>query len=149
MPQIAPIGPFVLSAFEAPITREMNLDPVGSKDGLTTYAGGDTKTVLATSVVVGTPSVPALQTQYTVSMSRPSKTSRISKVRIKLVRPVEALDSTGNPVGTKSHENSADLTFLFSEKSSRDERWDTMNAFLTLINTADSEAIIADLKSLY
>jgi hypothetical protein len=149
MPQIAPIGPFELSGFGDPILRELNLDPVGSKDGLTTYTGGETKTVVATSEVTEAPTVPALQTQYTVSLNRPSKTSRISKVRIKLVMPVEAKDTAGNPTGVKSHDNSVDITYLFSEKSSLAERQNLVTAFMNLIQTSDNEAIITELKSLY
>lgn len=149
MPQIAPLGPFVLSSFGAPNLIEMNLDPVGNKDGLVTYAGGETETVVATSEVVRTPSVPALQTQYTVSLNRPSKTSRISKVRMKLVIPVEGKDADGNPTGIKSHENSADVTYLFSEKSSLAERQNLGTVIMTLLQQVDTEAIIFELKSLY
>jgi hypothetical protein len=149
MPQIAPIGPIETSGFGDPILRELNLDPVGNKDGLTTYVGGETKTVVATSEVIEAPTVPALQTQYTISLHRPSKTSRISKVRIKLVVPVEAKDAAGNPTGVKSHENSADVTYLFSEKSSLAERQALNTVFNTLLQESDTAAIIEELKSLY
>lgn len=149
MPQIAPLGPFDLSEWGSPNRVELRLDPVGNKDGLVTYAGGETETVIATNAVIRTPTVPALQTQYTVSMRRPTKTSRLSQVRLKMTIPVEAKDALGKPLGTRSHENSVDVVYIFNEKSTLAERRNLGNAMMALLGRDYTQEIIFEQKSLY
>lgn len=150
MPQIEPIVIVTNKAGTTNVsTNELSLDPLGSKDGLTSYAGGIKATDTVTSIVVGPPTSPALQSTLTISLNRPSKTSRISKVRVKLVCPVAALDTEGNPTAAKSHENSADVTYLFSEKSTQDERQDLDVMFRALLDDAPCYAVIQQLKSMY
>jgi len=150
MPQIEPIVITTNAAGYTNVsTNTLTLDPVGSKDGLTSYAGGNVLTDTVTTIEVGPPTAAVLQSTLTISLSRPSKTSRISKVRIKLVSPVAALDAVGAPTNIKSHENSADVTYLFSEKSTQDERQDLDVMFRALLDDAPSYLVIQQLKSMY
>jgi hypothetical protein len=150
MPQIEPIVIVTNKAGTTNVsTNELSLDPLGSKDGLTSYTGGVKSTDTVTTIEVGPPTAPALQSTLTISLNRPSKTSRISKVRVKLVMPVAALDVEGNPTTVKSHENSADVTYLFSEKSTQDERQDLDVMFRAILDDAPCYAVIQQLKSMY
>lgn len=152
MPQIAPF--FVVITNEGADERiETHLEPLGHKDGLTSFVGGDTTINETTEdTVKELPTAPALQSLLTVSLARPSKTSRISKTRVKYVEPIEAQDSLGNPTGLKSHENSVDVTFMFSEKATLQERITFMMRFDALMsgNTASPvREVITDQKSFY
>jgi len=155
MPQLAPlsIGPVVTPDS----TVQLDLEPVGTKDGLTTYTGSLTDASGGGGggpllmMVAGTTSnkALALQPTLTMSISRPSKTSRISKVRIKLAVPVAALDVNGISTNVKSHENSADITYLFSEKSTDGERAEVDALFAATIGTSSFQEVIRKLKSMY
>lgn len=153
MPQIEPIVIVTNKAATSNVsnasTNTLELDPLGSKDGLTSYIGGIKATDTVTSIEVGPPTAPALQATLTISLNRPSKTSRISKVRVKLVVPVAALDTEGNPTALKSHENSADVTYLFSEKSTQAERQDLDVMFRAILDDAPCYAVIQQLKGMY
>lgn len=146
MPQIAPI---VVNYGNMAVSKETTFEPLGTEKGLTSYAGGTVSTDSATNVVTGPATAAALQPTLTVSLSRPSKTSRISKARIKLVMPVAAVDAVGNPTSVKSHENSADITYLFSEKSTEAERDDLDFCLQGLIQSDSLFEVIHKLKSMY
>lgn len=155
MPQLAPlsIGPVVTPGS----TVQVDLEPVGTKDGLTTYTGTITDASGGGgggplfALVAGTTSnkAVALQPTLTMSISRPSKTSRISKVRVKLVVPVAALDINGVSTNIKSHENSADTTYLFSEKSTEAERAELDAIFASMLGFGPFPEVIRQLKSMY
>ncbi len=150
MPQIEPIVITTNAAGTTNVsTNTLTLEPVGSKDGLTSYAGGNVMHDTVTNIDVGPATAAALQSTLQISLSRPSKTSRLSKVRIKLVQPVAALDAVGVPTNIKSHENSADVTYLFSEKSTDVERQNLDVMFRAILDDAPSYAVIQQLKSLY
>lgn len=146
MPQIAPI---VVTFGTPSIQNELTLEPIGNDKGLTSYAGSILKTDVGAGTVVEMTKSAALQPTLTISLSRPSKTSRISKARVKLVVPVAALDALGNPTGVKSHENSADTTYLFSEKSTEQERKDLDFCMQELIVSQPIHDVIQKLKSMY
>lgn len=150
MPQLAPIVQPVIQDFDLQIRKDLVLDPLGTKDGLTSFSGGIRVTNTSNNeVTIAAPTAPALQASFTVSLSRPSKTSRISKVRVKLVVPVAATDLSGNPTQTKSHENSADITFLFSEKSTLAERELVSTALDRLLDLTELRQVSRELKSFY
>jgi len=152
MPQFEPMS-VTVSDDGFGIVQSGDFEPIVNKDGLASYAGGlvitDSITNSPDVTVTGPPTVTALQSSYTISLHRPSKTSRISKVRVKLVVPVELLDVNGDPTGIKSHENSADTTYLFSEKSTEDERIALDTMFRALTGDAPSSLVIQQLKSVY
>ncbi len=129
--------------------RMLAMEPLSSKDNIVTYTGGTVVTDQVTHVVEPVPTVAALQSTVTVSISRPSKTSRISKIRVKLVVPVAALDADGKPTSVKSHENSADITYLFAEKSSLKERRWLDTEFRGLLADGPFSDVIQQLKSMY
>lgn len=152
MPQLAPLSIGPISTPSGDVS--FSLEPVGTKDGLTTYDGTITPEAGGgplIMMVAGTSGVKAkaLQPKLTVSISQPSKTSRISKVRVKLVVPVAVLDVNGVATNVKSHENSADTTYLFSEKSTEAERAELDAIFASLDSASPFPEVIRQLKSMY
>jgi hypothetical protein len=87
-----------------------NFDPTTNQNGLVSFIGVDG---------IGAPS---LSKTLTVSLSRPSKTSKVAKSRIRFAAPVAVLDSYGIPTKVKSHDNWFDITFVSSEKATMMER---------------------------
>jgi hypothetical protein len=87
-----------------------NFDPTTNQNGMVSYIGVDG---------IGAPS---LSKTLTVSLTRPSKTSKVAKSRIRFVAPVALLDSYGIATKTKSHDNWFDITFVSSEKATVSER---------------------------
>jgi hypothetical protein len=153
MPQFAPLtATLVVDAplFPAQAIHSVQFEPVNNKDGLALYSGGTQKTVLGeTEPFEKIPTSAALQSTLTVSLHRPSKTSRIAKVRVKLVEPVAALDAVGVPTAAKSHENTADITFLFSEKSTELERAALELHLREILGNGDIQSVFRQLKSMY
>lgn len=146
MPQFAPIA---VSYGSMAALKATTFEPLMNEKGMASYVGSTVVTDTTTGVSTGPATAAALQPTVTISLSRPSKTSRISKARVKLVIPVAALDAVGNPTNVKSHENSADTTFLFSEKSTEVERDDLDFCFQGLLQSDDFFAVIHKLKSMY
>jgi len=146
MPQIAPI---VVTYGNMNVSKETTFDPLGTEKGLTSYAGGTVVTDTVNNTVTGPATAPALQPTVMISLTRPTKTSRLSKARVKLVIPVAAKDALGNPTAVKSHENSADVTYLFSEKSTEEERDDLDFCFQGLLQSDAFFEVIHKQKSMY
>lgn len=149
MPQIQPIT-IVSTPVGADVRRETVLEPLGNKDGVVTYSGGDYYIDQATGdTITEPPTAVALQTLMSVSLNRPSKTSRISKVRVKLTMPVAALDLAGLPTTTKSHELSADIVYIFPEKATEQERQDCVKLFAAALVGEPFRSVAENLKSMY
>ncbi len=150
MPQLQPL---TASAVTPEGTFDVTMEPTGTKDGLSTYiasiiaAGGGGGPLL---MAVGpTASVPALQPTLALSIVRPSKTSRLVKVRVKLNIPEAALDINGLPTAVKSHENSVDKFYIFDQKSSEAERNKLDAVFTAITENADVQEVIRKNKSMY
>lgn len=150
MPQIAPIAFGTDMEVGTDILNlDVELDPVSNKDGLIAFSGGIVVTNNTTSVVTQPPTSPALQTTLTTSVNRPTKTSKLTKVRFKIVKPAAALDTAGLTTSIKSHENSVDVTYLFSEKSTQAEREELDQVFQAFIADPLANEVIRKLKSWY
>lgn len=127
----------------------VDLDPVSNTSGLATYSGSF---LVPKNDQGGTeaqnPGVAALQPTLTVSLQRPSKTSRIVKSRMKLVIPRPVLDG-GIATAIKSHESSFDITFMSSEKASKEERQILFGLLLQTLHDSDFQEVIVDNKAIY
>jgi hypothetical protein len=131
--------------------HHFEFEPTGVVNGLASYQGvyyvPDPLDPLAPAVAINT--APALQATMTISLQKPSKTSRISKARMKIVLPEPVLDN-GVATSAKDHENSADVTFMFSERATDAERAKVFNAFVdALTNMSTIRSVTVDHKSIY
>lgn len=128
----------------------ISIDPVSNSNGLSVYAGRrfkpDPNDQYAQVYV--NEGVTALQPIFTLSLQRPSKTSRIAKSRMKLVVPEPVLDG-GKPTTAKSHENSIDIIFMSSEKSTEEERALVFENFLDALNKPDFREVFLGNKAMY
>jgi len=116
-------------------------DPVGIMNGVATYenrAGG---------ISVGFE-------KATLTHSLPSKTSRLHKVRFKLVLPV--LETTSNstysgiaPAPTKAYDLTADVTFFMPERATLQQRKDLWKLFHECLDANQVRSCIEDLESVY
>lgn len=83
--------------------------------------------------------------QLTASLNRPSKTSRNTKVRLKLVLPVmDTVDVT-----KVNHSNSADISFLLPDTSTSAERSNLLTLMSAALADAAVVAMVQDQDSLY
>lgn len=91
----------------------------------------------------------ALQPSLSISLNRPSKTSRVSKARLKLVIPKPVLDN-GVATNVKDRETTVDITIMSSERAFPVERLQALEYLLSLLtNTPDVRAVLIDNKSIY
>lgn len=90
----------------------------------------------------------ALAATMTISLQKPTKTSRISKARIKLVIPYPVMV---NDVATaaKDHENSIDLIMMSSERSLTGERQEILRTLQAFLEQQVALDVLCDLKSIY
>lgn len=135
--------------FDAPGGAALDFEPVSIQNGLALYTGqfasypdGDE----GPAVIVPTSTV--LRPSMAASLQKPSKTSRISKTRIKIVVPQPVLV---NDVATlaKDRENSIDITIMSSERSLPSERAQLVEILIKLLSTATFAAVAVDNKSIY
>lgn len=123
MPQLVP-----LTLATSTADSDLTFDPITLVNGLATLA--------AESNVTSASLAPVL----TVSTQRPSKTSKVSKSRIKLVRPVPVM-SGGVATDTKKHDGSFDVTFLFNADATIEEK----TIMLELFRSAATDLTIEDI----
>lgn len=114
----------------------LTLNPLGKVGNIASYSDDSAVSV-------------AVEPMLTISSVRPSKTSKLYKVRMKLSVPVSALDTLGDPNGVKIREASADLTFLFHETATDVEKQFMLDSLNQLISNADVAAVITEGKSIY
>lgn len=127
----------------------IELEPVSNQNGLAVYVGQAFEPdPNSTNGIVYVGNSPALQPTFTLSMQRPSKTSRISKGRVKLVLPKPLYDA-GVVTTVKSHENSFDITFMSSEKATDAEREQILNLAIATLNSPTVRTVIVGNKSLW
>lgn len=91
----------------------------------------------------------AVEPLLTISNVRPSKTSKLYKVRAKMVLPVSAVDANDVPTGVKAREASVDVTFLFHETATDAEKLNLLTCFEGLLANADVVSVITEGKSIY
>lgn len=127
----------------------IEFEPTGISNGLATYQGthwvpeeGSTNGVVPASTAA------ALQPTLTISLQKPSKTSRISKTRVKMIIPQPVLDN-GVATSAKDHESSIDLVIMSSEKSPVDERAQLLQFFTALLNDSTFQDVSVANKSIY
>lgn len=83
----------------------MTFDPISNINGLVTWAAESSVPNVSLAPVV------------TQSLHRPSKTSRLSKSRVRGVFPAPMVDINGVTTDKKSHDDWIDITYGFSEKT--------------------------------
>lgn len=124
-------------------------EPTDVSKGLATYQGTQfAPDPNSTNGVIPVNLSPALTPVMTISNQKPSKTSRISKTRLKIVIPQPVLDN-GVATAAKDHENSIDVTIMSSEKATTAERDQLVQAFLVAMNLPTVAAVAIDNKSIY
>jgi hypothetical protein len=64
----------------------------------------------------------AVEPLLTISSQRPSKTSKLFKVRLKGIIPVGGVDAASQPTGVKIRENSFDISFMMHESATEAEK---------------------------
>lgn len=128
-----------------PELDELELEPVKLQGGIATYTEFSQ-------------SVPSLRDFLTVSLQQPTKTSRLYKARVKYTQINEKMDNTDpvNPVGTGTvdHVNSADIIFIFDEKSTAVTRKAIKQRMFDLLRVngggvSDIDDVISDLRPIY
>jgi hypothetical protein len=131
-------------------THKIVLEPVDNENNLATFSGleyiPDPADPLG-SVVNSTAA--ALSPQLTVSLNRPSKSSRVAKTRIKLVVPQGVLATDGSLTAVKDRESSFDITFISSERATTEERQKMVDYCIGVLSNSYFRTIPVDLKSIY
>lgn len=90
----------------------------------------------------------SLQPALSISLARPSKTSRVSKARIKMTFPKPVV-AAGVATNAKDRETTLDFTIMSSERAMPVEREQAMAFFASLLTNPDVIAVIVDNKSVY
>lgn len=111
------------------------LDPQSINGGLASYldtSGG----------------VPLGYPKLTASLTRPSKGSKYTRVRIRLALPVLNAAVAGQ-AQTLAYENFADITYTFSESSSLEDRQIVRTALEQILADVTILAMVDDLQQLY
>lgn len=100
-----------------------------------------------------TQAIPELRKTLAISLSEPSKTSKLYKVNFRITIPVEKMDKSVTPavgLGVVDYFNVINHTLTFDARSTMDDRnaiYDAMTDFLTLSDEAAD--VGSDLKALY
>lgn len=128
-----------------------DFEPVGISNGLASYQA--TKSTVAMDENGVPYAVPVyesavLQPTLTISLQKPSKTSRISKARFKVVIP-KPVFVDGAATAAKSHENSVDITFISSERATSIERAELVNVLNQLISSVTAMQVVQENKAIY
>lgn len=89
-----------------------------------------------------------------VWVSPPSKTSRLHKVRVKIVRPT--LETISNstysgitPAPTKAYDTTVDMTFFLPERSIIQDRKDILAYAIGFLNDSVGAALVRDQETVY
>jgi len=92
--------------------------------------------------------------KLTIQVVPPSKTSRLNKVRMKLVLPV--LETISNstfsgiaPAPTKAYDMTADVQFFLPERSTLQNRKDLRAMLLDLMGEAVTTSVVETQESIY
>lgn len=127
----------------------IELEPVQNTNGLAVYSGQVFEPDPSSSNgIIYVNNVPALQPTFTLSLQRPSKTSRISKGRVKLVLPKPVVEA-GVTQPVKSYENSFDITFMSSEKATEAERIQMLDLAIAALSSPVVRTVIGGNKSVW
>lgn len=84
--------------------------------------------------------IPALRKTLTISLTEPSKTSKLYKARFRIVTPVEKMDNTVTPAvgtGEVDYLTSADVTYTFDARSSSAARGALHTDVFEFMNLSD------------
>lgn len=130
MPQLDPIEITVDGS-----TEPLTFEPLTLANNLATFADESG-------------SAPTLNKVFTVSVQRPSKTSKVAKVRIKLVVPVAKVVG-GVATSDKDHENSFDITFLSAANATEVERAAIIDLLQSFLYKPDILAAITGVRPYY
>lgn len=92
--------------------------------------------------------------RVSASVARPSKTSRLSKVRLKLNVPVlEAVTGTNitgiTPPAAVAYSVSADVTFILPERSTLGDRQKLLFLMQSLLAAVETTALVTNNESIY
>lgn len=116
--------------------RSFNFEPVSLKDGLGTL-------VDETSAAN-----PSLAPVITLSVVRPSKTSRLKKTRMRINMPYAKIVS-GNFTTTKDRDSSVDITITTAEHAPPEDREELKNLLTAALADLMIKEALIDGKSLY
>lgn len=137
MPAFAPI--IINDGAATPVAHTFN--PVQINGNVAMFADR------ATGITVGFPLL-------TTSLSRPSKTSKLTKVRFKLVMPI--LETLGNntvtgivPSPTKAYDVTFDCSFLLPERCSLADRNNILAYAKNLLAHATPAALVTTNETIY
>lgn len=126
MPAIAQLS----LADSVPVTRVYNPDRIDG--GLATFIDRDTNNGIIAGV-----------SPLTMSLQRPSKTSKLTKSRVKIVLPRLNADNT------LARSLTADVNFLLPESSTDQERGDLLALLISTLQTTEVSALVVNNESLY
>lgn len=141
MPALQPLS------IEADSFVTLDFDPVGVQNGLATYQASIRK-FDNNGQLPFVPLSAVLQPTLTISLQKPSKTSKLSKARMKIVIPQPVIVD-GVATAAKSHENAVDITFISSEKATSDERYLLLNAIQMLLSNVTAHQVVGENKTIY
>lgn len=133
-------GPIVIKDAATPPVAH-TFSPVQISGNVASYADR------LSGVAVGYPHI-------TASMVRPSKTSRLTKVRLRCVMPVLETLGTNTVTGivpqpTKAYDVTADLTFILPERSGLQHRQDILAFAKGMLNDAVLSQLILTNETIY
>jgi hypothetical protein len=97
--------------------------------------------------------IASLRKTLTLSFAEPSKTSKLFKIRIRIVSPVEAMDKSVTPnvgLGVVDYLNSVDMTYIYDARSTDVSRLEIVDGIFNLLNfSPEVSALAEDLTPLY
>lgn len=125
------IAPVVLQD-EATVPNTYTFNPQSISGNLATYLDQ-------------TSGIPLAYNKLTTSLSRPSKTTKFSKVRIRMVFPELEPIVTEGDAPVHAFDNFADVTFSFHERATLAQRQKVRSVFQHLIQSLDATALVDDL----
>lgn len=144
MPAFAPLT-FNLTT---PAASQLVFEPVAISGGLASYTGQFFDEPAGGGTAVARETSAALSPTMTVSLQKPTKTSRISKARVKIVIP-QPVVVNGVTTTAKDREASLDITFMSSERALPVEKKQLVDIISSLIYNSTVLAVFEDNKSIY
>lgn len=111
--------------------------PVSNQSGLSTWADYDDA------------ATPALMPKLTISVSQPSKTSKLFKTRVKVVVPFPKKDVSGANTGVADHQNSVDITFLSADNAVAFERTSLLSMTIAMLQNELVKDVVQNARSIY
>lgn len=137
-----------MPAFGAITLNDGQGTPVAHTFSPLTLIGSEAKFAdRSTGITVGYPTVSIVTTQ-------PSKTSRLSKTRMKIVMPVlEVVNASTysgiTPAPTRAYDMTADMTFFCPERSTLAQRKDILAFAKNLLTNAIAAQIVETQETVY